>query len=228
MPQLLVKYIFTDEALSVQVHPDDQHAQLGGRPRGKDECWLVISAEPGAALGIGFREPMDSRRLVSAAQSGEIVESLAWHPVQPGDFFYIPAGTVHAIGGGIGLIEIQQNSDITYRLYDFERRRELHLEEAAAIAQLGHYDSQLHRSVAPGQTALLVEGPHFRLDQLTGRPDAEMERRYGDRPIVVLARSGRISAGGTRIPEGSCAQVASLGELTVEAGGCCLVTQPCN
>src|SRR6266849_1343486 len=116
---LLVKYIFTTAKLSVQVHPDDAYARSQGSPRGKTEMWHVLSAQPGAKIAAGFREAISEQRLREAALTGEIVDLLAWHEACPGDTFFIPAGTVHAIGEGLTLWEIQQNSDLTYRLYDY-------------------------------------------------------------------------------------------------------------
>jgi mannose-6-phosphate isomerase len=130
---LLVKLILTSERLSVQVHPDDGE----DGPRGKTEMWHILAAEPGATIALGFREPVTRERLVESARSGEIEELVNWIPVKPGETYFTPAHTVHAIGGGIVLCEIQQNSDVTYRLYDYGRPRELHLEKAAAIADLG-------------------------------------------------------------------------------------------
>ena len=133
LDELLVKYLFTSEKLSVQVHPDDAQAQaLGDGERGKEECWLVIDAEPGATLGIGFDRELSADEMRAAARDGSIEGLMTWHEVEAGDFFYIPAGTVHAIGPGVSLIEVQQNCDITYRLYDYGRPRELHLESHTA------------------------------------------------------------------------------------------------
>jgi mannose-6-phosphate isomerase len=130
---LLVKLLFTSEALSLQVHPDDGE----DCPRGKSEMWHILEADPGAAIALGFREPITRERLVQAAESGEIEKLVDWKPVRAGETFYAPAHTVHAIGAGIVLCEIQQNCDITYRLYDYGRPRPLHLRQAAPIADLG-------------------------------------------------------------------------------------------
>src|SRR5581483_3035997 len=130
---LLVKLIFTSERLSVQVHPDDGE----DGPRGKTEMWHILEAEPGATIALGFREPIDRERLVASARSGEIEQLVNWIPVHAGETYFTPAHTVHAIGAGIVLCEIQQNSDVTYRLYDYGRPRELHLEQAAPICDLG-------------------------------------------------------------------------------------------
>src|SRR5690349_14104838 len=157
LPQLLVKYLFTSEALSVQVHPSDAQTQAAGLGKqGKEECWLVIDAEPGATLGIGFHHTLSADELRTAALDGSIEQMLVWHDVKPGDFFYIPANTVHAIGPGCSIIEIQQNSDITYRLYDYGRPRELHLEESVRVAKAEPYDERRHVHV--GGPATLVEG----------------------------------------------------------------------
>jgi mannose-6-phosphate isomerase len=102
-----------------------------------------------------------------AALDGSIEDMLVWHPVKAGDFFYIPANTVHAIGGGCSIIEIQQNSDITYRLYDYGRPRELHLDESIAVAKGEPYGARLYRHVPAGDVPL-VRGPYFQLDQVEG------------------------------------------------------------
>ncbi len=127
---LLVKFVFTSERLSVQVHPNDDFAAAHENSRGKTEMWYVMRADPGARIAIGFRESISRERLREAAVSGEIEQLLNWLEVQAGDAFFIPAGTVHAIGGGLALCEIQQHSDVTYRLYDYGRPRELHLDKA--------------------------------------------------------------------------------------------------
>lgn len=134
---ILVKFIFTAERLSVQVHPDDAYARRRENSRGKTEMWHVLRAEPGAKIASGFREPIKRHRLREAALSGEIERLVVWREVSAGDTFFIPAGTVHAIGGGLALCEIQQNSDVTYRLYDYGRPRELHLDRALDVAELG-------------------------------------------------------------------------------------------
>ena len=131
---LLVKYLFTSEWLSIQVHPDDEGARAAGHRRGKDEAWLVVEADPGAEIGIGLTREVGRDELRAAAMDGSIERLLDRRPVRGGDVFYSPAGTIHAIGPGLVLLEIQQNVDLTYRLYDYGRPRELHLEEAVAAA----------------------------------------------------------------------------------------------
>lgn len=132
---LLVKLLFTSDRLSVQVHPEDGE----DGPRGKTEMWHILDAEPGAVIGLGFREPITRERLRESVKSGEIEQLVKWVPVRAGETYFVPAHTVHAIGGGIILCEIQQNSDVTYRLWDYGRPRELHADQAEAIADLGLY-----------------------------------------------------------------------------------------
>jgi len=132
---LLIKYLFTSERLSVQVHPDDAAARDAGYARGKDEAWFVLDAEPGASIGIGLKKPVSSPDLQAAALDGSIAEMLDWRKVERGDAYYSPAGTLHSIGGGLTLLEVQQNCEVTYRLYDFGRPRELHLDEGIAAAR---------------------------------------------------------------------------------------------
>nr|WP_246586940.1 class I mannose-6-phosphate isomerase [Stakelama flava] len=163
--ELLVKYLFTSEKLSVQVHPDDSDARRAGYPRGKDEAWLVLAAEPDSTIALGTNEPLDAEQLRTAALDGSIEHLLDWKPVKPGDYFYSQAGTVHAIGAGITLIEVQQNVDLTYRLYDYGRPRELHLEEGVAVSRAQPFvPLAVPPSPAPDRT-LLAKGPKFVLER---------------------------------------------------------------
>ena len=171
---LLAKYLFTSENLSVQVHPNDEQARSRGLARGKAECWFVLDAEPGARIGLGLRRKVSSDTLRRAAVDGSVEQLIEWRPVAPGDFFFVPPGTIHAIGAGISLLELQQNSDVTYRLYDYGRPRDLHLDDGIAVAQCDRYPEQLFQSVNPAVDAVLVDGPHFTLvhtycDALQGR-----------------------------------------------------------
>ena len=224
LSQLLVKYIFTSEALSVQVHPSD--AQKPGH--GKEECWLIVDAAPGAKLGIGFEREVSAQEMRAAALGGSIERLMTWHSVTPGDFFYIPANTVHAIGAGIGLIEVQQNSDVTYRLYDYGRPRDLHLEEAVAVARGAPYDrARCHKAIAPRGASTLVDGPLFRLDQVDGEPSPDVAARYGDAPLLVIPREGPVHLAGRELAAGGCGVADSLSEVEFSAYGVALLAQPC-
>jgi len=211
LPELLVKYLFTSEALSVQVHPSDAQAPAGSR--GKEECWLVLTAEPDAKLAVGFREQVSPEQMRAAALDGSIEDLLEWHAVKPGDFIYLSAGTVHAIGAGLSLIEVQQNSDITYRLYDYGRPRELHLDEGITVAEGAPHDPALRRHVPERGDIQLVDGPHFRLDRLDGAPDAATAARYGSKPLLVIPVDGPVGLAGETIEAGECGLADSLSAI---------------
>lgn len=138
-PPLLVKYIFTSEKLSVQVHPNDEEARARGLASGKNESWYILTADDDARLGLGLKTTVTEDELRSAAMDGSIEQLLDWRAIEAGDFFYVPAGTIHAIGAGITLLEIQQSADVTYRLYDYGRPRELHLDDAVCVSQRKPY-----------------------------------------------------------------------------------------
>lgn len=127
---ILVKFLFAAENLSVQVHPDGECGV------GKTEMWHILRAAPCASIALGFERAVEAGELREAALSGKIEQLLRWFPVAAGETYFIPAGTIHAIGAGVTICEIQQNSDITYRLYDYGRPRELHLDAGLAVASL--------------------------------------------------------------------------------------------
>ncbi|RPF71795.1 class I mannose-6-phosphate isomerase [Aurantiacibacter spongiae] len=227
LPQLLVKYLFTSDKLSVQCHPSDEQTLAQGLgQQGKEECWLVVDAEPGAVLGIGFDTTLDEDEMRAAAKDGSIEELLTWHEVQPGDFYYIPANTVHAIGAGCSIIEIQQNSDITYRLYDYGRPRELHLEEGMKVARGEPYDMGLHQMLPPSGDVTLVDGPHFRLDRVDGVADEGLLYAYAG-PLLVIPLSGQVNVtGGDVVSPGQCALAPDLASVTFAPDGRCLIAAP--
>src|SRR6476646_4760645 len=131
---LLLKLLFTSAPLSIHVHPDDTFARAMGMPNRKSEAWYIISAEPGAQIGVGVNRPVTPQQLRASIANGSIVDLVHWRPVAKGDVIFIPAGTIHAIGAGIVLAEIQQRSDTTFRLFDYDRERELHIDNGVAVA----------------------------------------------------------------------------------------------
>jgi len=179
---LLIKFLFTTGKLSVQVHPDDTYARVHHDSRGKTEMWHVLAAEPGAQIAAGFREEITPERLRTSAVSGEIEHLLAWHDASPGDTFFIPAGTVHAIGGGLVLCEIMENCDLTYRLYDYGRPRELHLDHAARVSHLGPAAA---RQQARG--GLLVDCPYFTTEKHHFSGSLRLDAPDRVQTLVVLA-----------------------------------------
>lgn len=227
LPQLLVKYIFTSEALSVQVHPSDVETLAKGLGRqGKEECWLIVDAEPDAVLGIGFKHQVTAQAMRAAAEDGSIEALMQWHKVRAGDFFYIPAGTVHAIGAGVSLIEVQQNSDITYRLYDYGRPRELHLDEGIAVAKGMPYPAEYRLHVPDREDVTLVEGPLFRLDQIAGLPNEDVAARYHAGPLLVVPRKGAARIGAETIAPGGCGLAAGFDGIAFDENGISLIAQP--
>ena len=168
---LLAKYIFTSERLSIQVHPDDEQARARAA-EGKSECWYILDAEPGATIGLGPHARAFAATSFAPPRSTDRSSSWStWRPVRAGDFFFVPPGTIHAIGGGLSLLEFQQNADVTYRLYDYGRPRELHLDEARRRRDRRRIATQIcARHLAPGDEQLLVDGPAF-------HPGAQPRRR---------------------------------------------------
>ncbi len=133
---LLVKLLFPEDKLSVQVHPDDALAQAMGQPRGKTECWYVLEAEPGATIMLGLKPGATVDTVRAAIAAGTLEELMEFVPVAVGDMVFVDAGTVHAIGPGVVLLETQQTCDITFRMYDYGRPRELHVEQALRAMKL--------------------------------------------------------------------------------------------
>jgi len=208
---LLAKFLFTTEKLSVQVHPSDAYAREREGSRGKTEMWHVLRTEPGARLAVGFRE--DLRRgprlgqaeLRKAVETGDIEAMLDWMEVRAGDSFFLPAGTVHTIGPGLVLCEIQQNSDITYRFYDYQRPgvdgnlRPLHIEQALDVLRWrtpGGRTEPLEISSGSDELVCLAACSYFTTEKLSIR--APISHRVQKRVEVWIALEGeaRFEAGG--------------------------------
>lgn len=225
LPDVLIKYLFTSEKLSVQVHPSDAQAvALGESERGKEECWIVIDAEPGAVLGIGFKQPLDEQAMRKAALDGSIEELMQWHPAAAGDFFYIPAGTVHAIGAGVSLIEIQQTSDITYRLYDYGRPRELHLERGLKVARGETYSGGTKLSWPENGVTAIVRGSYFYADLVAVQADPAT-RQLGEGPCIVIPVSGDAIVDGCAVKAGEAACTSDAANIVFGADSQCIVVR---
>ncbi len=226
LPQLLVKYIFTSEKLSVQVHPSDAQTQaLGLGRQGKEECWLVVDAGPQAVLGVGFADEIDSAAMHAAALDGSIENLLVWHKVRAGDFFTIPANTVHAIGPDVAIIEVQQNSDITYRLFDYGRPRELHLDAGVAVASGSPHPAHLRRHLPDSGSVTLVDGPHFRLDRVQGPPTPALAAHYRDK-LLVIPLAGEVRVAGETVAPGQCALADGMAAVELAHDAQALVAEP--
>jgi mannose-6-phosphate isomerase len=212
--ELLVKYLFTAERLSIQVHPGDAAARALGHERGKDEAWYVIAADPGAAIGIGLTREVAREELRAAARDGSIERLLDWRPVAAGEVFYSQAGTVHAIGGGLSLIEIQQNLDLTFRLYDYGRPRALHLDEAVAVADRGPWSPPFEpQEAGPGRN-VLAAGAAFVLERWTR--DGAVSAQVPDGTVLIPLGA---EAGSVWAAEGKVALEGPVDLLAAYPGG---------
>ncbi|HET8550119.1 MAG TPA: class I mannose-6-phosphate isomerase [Bryobacteraceae bacterium] len=181
---LLIKFLETFDKLSVQVHPPDSYARRHENSSGKTEMWHITAARPGAQVAVGFRVAQTRESVLCGIRTGEIESQMNWLDVRSGDTIYVEAGRIHTIGAGVSLCEIQQNSDVTYRLYDYGRKRELHLEKGLDVCSLEPYD---------GRRALPVRCEYFHTEEIFW---TEPLRYHPIRPpehfLVVLSGSGTI------------------------------------
>ena len=202
---LLFKFLFTTERLSVQVHPDDDYAGRHENSRGKTEMWRILRADPGAEIALGFKQELTRERATEAARSGEIVDLLQWVPVTAGETYFVPARTVHAIGAGVALCEIQQQSDVTYRLFDYGRPRELHLERGFSVSDLGPYDGRRGK----------VRCPYFATEELAFA--GSLKLRTGAELTALLILEGEGTINGTPFRMGEGWLIPQNGEVHLEA-----------
>ncbi len=224
-PDLMVKYLFTSEKLSIQVHEDDATAQAAGRARGKDEAWVILAADPGATIALGTHEPVDRDTLRAAALDGSIETLVDWKPAQAGDVIYSAARTVHAIGAGLTLIEVQQNVDLTYRLYDYGRPRELHLEAGVAVSDaVAFVAPPIPGDIGDGRS-ILCEGGKFVLERWSWR-GARSIVLPADVPGWLIPVAGGGTIEGARFVAGECWMVDGALALDVDADSDILFAYP--
>ncbi len=191
---LLIKTIFAKEKLSVQVHPGDAMAQKYGEPRGKTECWYALAAEPGAKVAVGVKPGTTLVQIQEKIHAGTLENSLSLLPVEAGDMIFVDAGTVHAIWPGSILLETQQNCDLTYRMFDYGRGRELHIAKSIEATRLATRAGK----IAPRQLAdrtVLIDVEYFRIERIPVLGSRTSESLRGDeeaRPRVpVCGRRSR-------------------------------------
>jgi mannose-6-phosphate isomerase len=170
---LLLKLLFTSQPLSIQVHPDDAYARSIGLPNGKTEGWYVLGATPESKVALGLKKRVTAQQLRQASEDGSIADLVVWHAVSQGDSIFIPAGTIHAIGAGLIIAEIQQRSDATFRLFDHGRQRELHIENAIAVADAGPAKFRVMPARLNEMRTLLMSNAHFMFERIDLAPHSE-------------------------------------------------------
>jgi mannose-6-phosphate isomerase len=208
-PALLLKLLFTSEPLSIQVHPDDTFARAMGMPNGKSEAWYILSAQPDAQIGAGLKHQVTAQQLRTSIQDGSIAELIHWRPVAAGDVIYIPAGTIHAIGAGIVLAEIQQRSDATFRLFDYGRRRELHEDNGVAVAHPWPLRTLGNPAAVTANRTILVASKHFVLERIE-LPEGSSWALFAEPETWMLILDGHAAVG---------LAAASIGEAIFIGGG---------
>ena len=193
-PALLVKLLFTTEPLSIQVHPDDAFARSNGMVQGKTEAWYILSAAPDAKVAVGLKRQLTAAQLRASIEDGSIADLVQWRGVRKDDLILVPAGTIHAIGAGLVVAEIQQRSDATYRLFDYGRQRELHVDNAvaAAKAELAECPS-VYLRLCDART-LLVAGPPFVLERVDLAPNSTWVL-HAEHEMWILVLEGRAQVG---------------------------------
>jgi mannose-6-phosphate isomerase len=216
---LLVKLLFTTERLSVQVHPDDEYARHHHDCLGKTEAWYVLDAEPGAEVAVGFRKTLTPDQLKTSALSGEIENLLDWRKVDAGDVILTPAGTVHAIGAGVTICEIQQNSDITYRLYDYGRPRELHLDHGVNVSHLGRYHHGQEKVALSEAREQLAACRYFRIERLRSPGAIAVGGGLPHYLLLVSTRGSGIIAGSAYSAGQTWMVPAQAEEFTITGAG---------
>ena len=216
---LLLKLLFTSEPLSIQVHPDDAFARSTGLPRGKSEAWYILSATPEAQVALGLKRCLTPAQLRTAVQDGSIENLVAWRSVSPGEIIFVPAGTIHAIGAGLIIAEIQQRSDATFRLFDHGRQRELHIDSAVAVAKAEPADAQAQPSRLTAERTLLVSSPYFAFEKIELPPGSAWRLRAEQETwLLVISGSARAGSFGVAIGDAVFAQSDRI-DLHVGANG---------
>jgi len=206
---LLLKFLFPHEKLSVQVHPDDEQALRVGQPWGKTECWYIAHAKPGAQIALGLKRGVTARQLEEAIHQKRAEKVLNWINVYAGDMIYVAGGTVHTLGPGSVVVETQQQSDTTYRLYDYGRPRELHLKDGMAAVKEKVHSGKVVRPAperiggSKNRRAPLVEAPYFVVDMFEAKEHLELSipddsgRRSSVQILVAVEGCGAVEVEGT-------------------------------
>ncbi len=194
-PALLLKLLFTSQPLSIQVHPDDAYAQSIGQPNGKTEAWYVLHAAPDARVALGLKRRLRPQQLRAAADDGSIANLVSWRGVHEGDTIFVAAGTIHAIGAGLVIAEIQQRSDTTFRLFDHGRGRELHIDSAVAVADAGPAEFRANPTRLTETRTLLISNSHFTFEKIDLAPNSAWRLEANQETwLLVIGGSARAGA----------------------------------
>jgi mannose-6-phosphate isomerase len=215
-PALLLKLLFTSEPLSIQVHPDDTFARAMGMPNGKSEAWYILSAEPDARIGVGLKHQVTLQQLRASIQDGSITELVDWRSVAKGDVIYIPAGTIHSIGAGIVLAEIQQRSDATFRLFDFGRQRELDEDNGVAVAHPWPLRAGYNPTRLTAARTALIASRHFVLERVE-LPEGSSWALLAEAETWILVLGGHAAIGLSTASTGQAIFVRG-GRTSIEVG----------
>jgi mannose-6-phosphate isomerase len=215
-PSLLLKLLFTSQPLSIQVHPGDAFAHSMGLPNGKTEAWYVLSAAPEAKVALGLKRPLTTQQLRAAVENGSISDLVVWRAVSAGDVIFVPAGTIHTIGAGLVIAELQQRSDATFRLFDHGSQRTLHIESAIAVANVGPADFQVRPEQLTAERTLLVSSPYFVFERIDLAPDSAWCLE-AERETWLLVLSGDAVAGSFDLVTGD-AVFAQSDRVGIHAG----------
>ena len=234
---LLIKLMDTDSYLSIQVHPDDVYALKNHESLGKTEMWIVLDAQPGAEIITGFNRDVTPEEYVEKLESGKLKEILNVEMAQAGDVFYIPAGRIHAIGAGITLLEIQQTSDVTYRVYDWDRKdeegnyRELHTQQALEVLDFKKYDTYKTDYILEKDTpAELVRSPYFTTRMMELNNERELDYSFVDSFVIYCCIQGNCMinyTGGVEVMQAGDTVLlpAELKSVTLTPQGSCKITE---
>ena len=213
---LLLKLLFTTAQLSIQVHPDDEHAKAMGLGSGKTEAWYILQAGPGAQVALGLKRSLSAQQLRQAAVDGTLAKLVLWRSVWAGDTVFVPAGTIHSLSAGLGIAEIQQRSDTTFRLLDPGRDRELHIDQAIKVARADLSPEQPRPRRLDDERTLLVSDPHFMLERIV-LPKGSDRLFQAERESWLLVVGGGGRTGAFEVGPGS-ALFVSTDRVAMKAG----------
>lgn len=224
---LLLKLLFTTEPLSIQVHPDDAHAHSIGLGNGKTEAWYILSAAPEAKVAVGLERQLSTAQLRAAIEDGSIADLVQWRHVRKDDVVFVPGGTIHAIGPGLVLAEIQQRSDTTFRLFDHGRQREIHVDKAVAAATAGPAQCLPAPVRLTAERSVLVGSPHFVLERIDLPPNSSWKLHAEHETwVLIVAGHARIGLMNAFVGEAIFVQADDASVKAGASGLTALLTYP--